>query len=56
MGQKEKKAVLISCFDWYTNRLKYIEEYLREKGYMSEVLLADFSHINKKYIKNIKIL
>lgn len=45
-----KKAVLISCFDWYSARLKPIRELLIEKKYDVTVLESDFDHINKKII------
>lgn len=43
-----KKAVIISCFNWYENRLKPIRELLVEKGYEVIVLIADFEHIKKQ--------
>ncbi len=46
-----KRAVLISCFDWYKGRLEIVRNYLLEKGYEVEVLLSDFNHIRK--IKHI---
>lgn len=49
MGQTEKKALLISCFDWYEERVCYVEEYLKEKGYQTKVLLSDFNHHSKNY-------
>ncbi|MCR5205021.1 MAG: hypothetical protein K6E47_08180 [Lachnospiraceae bacterium] len=45
-----KKAVLISCFNWYEKRLKPIREILIEKGYEVSVLIADFDHIKKTSI------
>lgn len=44
----KKKAVLISCFDWYENRLIYIEKYFIARGYEVEILLSDFKHSEKK--------
>ncbi len=45
----KKVAVLVSCFDWYENRLKYIEECLYSEGYDEvRVLTSDFNHIEKK--------
>ena len=43
-----KKAVLISCFDWYKSRLEPIRELLREKGYDVIVLESDYDHIKKE--------
>lgn len=45
-----KKAVLISCFDWYLNRLQPIKEQL-EYNYDVEVYLADYDHIKKQPYK-----
>lgn len=47
-----KNAVIISCFDWYENRLKLVKEILYEKGYEVTILTADFNHINKKKVEN----
>lgn len=46
-----KKAVLISCFDWYNTRLRPIRELLIQKGYEVAVLEMDFHHINKEPIE-----
>lgn len=46
-----KTAVLVSCFDWYENRLKPIKQSLEIRGYEVHVLLSDFNHIEKRYIK-----
>lgn len=43
-----KKAILVSCWDWYENRLIYIEEYLQNKGYSIEIWMSDFSHLEKR--------
>ncbi len=45
-----KKAVLISCFDWYETRLKPVKEVL-ESTYNVSVLTSDFEHISKCRIK-----
>jgi len=42
-----KRAVLISCFDWYKARLKTVRELLIEQGYDVLILEADFDHIKK---------
>lgn len=46
-----KKAVLISCFDWYEKRLKPIREIFCKYGYMVHILTSDFSHIEKSKIQ-----
>ncbi|MGI6260581.1 MAG: glycosyltransferase [Acutalibacteraceae bacterium] len=43
-----KKAVCISCFHYYENRIKLIEEYLRNHGYQCTYITSDFDHIEKK--------
>ena len=45
----KKKALMISCFDWYKSRLEPIRQLLLEE-YETMVLIADFDHINKKHI------
>lgn len=44
-----KKAIVISCFDWFEKRLEPIMETL-EKQYEVIALLSDFNHIKKKRI------
>ena len=39
-------AVLISCFDWYRERLAPIRERLMSMGYTVTVLTADFDHVH----------
>ena len=46
-----KKALLISCFNWYKTRLEPIRELLLEKGYEVTILIADFDHITKDTVK-----
>lgn len=46
-----KKALLISCFDWYGQRLAPLKELL-ENNYEITILLSDFDHINKREITN----
>lgn len=41
------RAVLISCFDYYENRIKFIENYLLEKGFEITIICSDFDHIEK---------
>ena len=47
-----KKALLISCFNWYKARLKPIRDLLIGTGYDVTVLLSDYEHITKKTIKD----
>lgn len=42
-----KKAILVSCFGWYAERLKYIEEILKREGFSVEIYSSDFSHLKK---------
>lgn len=44
----KQKAVLITCFEAYENRIYQVEEVLRTRGYDTVVLLSDFRHFNKK--------
>ena len=46
-----KKAVIISCFNWYEKRIKPIREILLNRQYEVIVLIADFEHINKKTVQ-----
>lgn len=48
--EKNKKAVIVSCFDWYEKRLRPIKEVLEEKGYTVIVFTSDYDHIKKKKI------
>ena len=47
MSADNRKAVLISCFDWYRSRLEPIREVLIGNGYTVTVLTADFDHGTK---------
>lgn len=47
-----KKAVLISCFNWYEKRLFFIRQELIKKGYDVVVLLSDYDHIKKNVLEN----
>ena len=44
-----KKALLISCFEWYEQRLEPLKELL-ENNYEITILLSDFDHISKRKI------
>lgn len=46
-----KKAMIISYFSWYENRLKPIKEHLQE-SYEVHCFTADFIHTTKKYVEN----
>ena len=45
-----KKAIIISCFGWYAERLIYIEEVLKGKGFSVEIYNSDFSHFKKNRV------
>ena len=45
-----KRALMISCFDWYASRLRPIRGALMERGYEVIVLIADFDHLKKQRI------
>lgn len=49
-----KKAVLISCFDWYRDRVIYYEKYLHEKGYDVQVWMSDYNHFKKVRVTPIE--
>ena len=42
-----KKAILISCFNWYKTRLYPIRDILISRGFDVTVLESDFHHIKK---------
>ena len=46
-----KKALMISCFDWYKTRIEPIRHFLIDKGYDVTVLIADYDHIKKRPIE-----
>jgi len=46
----KKKAVIISCFDWYKARIEPIREVLHDKGYEVTVLTSDYDHIKKQIV------
>ena len=43
-----KKALLVSCFGWYEERLKFVEERLQMRGYEVQVWISDYSHFKKE--------
>ena len=46
-----KKALFISCFNWYKTRIEPIREYLIDCGYEVNVIIADYDHIKKEPIE-----
>jgi glycosyltransferase involved in cell wall biosynthesis len=49
--RRNMKAVCISCFNHYENRIKHIEKFLNNKGYDIKYITSDFDHIKKmRYI------
>lgn len=45
----KKKAVFISCFDSYDNRVRYFINVFEDKGYEIKYIFSDFDHIKKRY-------
>lgn len=45
----KKKAVCISCFNEYTNRIRFVMEYLQDLEYDCTYITSDFDHIKKEY-------
>ena len=41
------KAVCVSCFNYYNNRIKYVEQILKKEGYNVYYITSDFDHIDK---------
>lgn len=46
-----KTAALVSCFNYYDIRLKYVEEYLVAQGFIVHYITSDYDHILKSYFK-----
>lgn len=44
------RALLISAFGYYKERLCYIEKVLKEQGYETNIIQSDFEHLSKKRI------
>lgn len=42
-----KKLAIVSCFDIYSTRIKYIENFFSERGYRIKIISSDFDHIKK---------
>lgn len=51
---KKPRAILISCFDWYEKRLKYIGEFLECNGYRVDYVSSDFDHLLKCHTNKYK--
>ncbi|WP_149427889.1 glycosyltransferase family 4 protein [Exiguobacterium acetylicum] len=49
-----KKAVLISCFNYYSNRIKYIEKYLTENNFEVIYIHSNFDHVKKCKVNNFE--
>lgn len=45
-----KKAIIVSSFDTYMNRISLLKEYYEEIGYQVILILSNFRHIKKTYI------
>jgi len=48
-----KKLYIISCFDEYNSRNKFVEEFFVKKGYKVRTFMSDFHHQKKQYIQKI---
>lgn len=48
-----KRAIFISCFDSYNNRVKAFVDLLEKKGYETKYVYADFQHVSKCYNSNM---
>ncbi|WP_025729898.1 hypothetical protein [Atopobacter phocae] len=48
------RAVLISCFNYYDNRLKLVDRYLSDQGYEVTYITADYDTVRrKKFISDV---
>lgn len=48
-----KKLYIISCFDEYNSRNKFVEEFFAKKGYEVRTFMSDFHHQKKQYIQKV---
>lgn len=48
------KAIIVSCFDTYLERVRLLKEYYQTKGFETLVVLSDFRHIQKEKNKDVK--
>lgn len=53
-NKMKKKIIIISCFDWYDKRIKYIKNFYKKNSFEVIVLLSDFDHISKVKISEEK--
>ena len=44
----EKRAVCVSCFDFYDHRVELVMDQLRSRGYQCTYITADFSHFSRQ--------
>lgn len=42
-----RKAVCISCFHHYDNRMRFVEGYLKKQGYACTYITSNFDHVHK---------
>ncbi len=47
------KVCIVSCFDWYKERLKYVKEVFEKNGHEVLYFTSDFEHISKHYVKKL---
>ena len=45
-----KKALIFDTYDQYQIRIQYIERALKNCGYETQILFADFDHVRKQYV------
>ena len=45
------KVVLVSCFDYYEQRMKGLIEYFKSRGHDVEYLITDYNHFSKSVYK-----
>ena len=43
-----KRAVCISCFDFYEDRVELVMEHLRSRGYECTYITGDYSHFTRE--------
>lgn len=46
------KVTIVSCFDYYANRLSNVIEYYKRQGYDVDYIISDYNHYKKEYIKD----
>lgn len=46
----KKKIAIVSCFDWFDMRLKFVKKAFEESGDSVEIFTSDFLHTNKQRI------